>query len=170
MAEEIIEEELSLTDVDIAEKIKDILSAKYGIIALSEPILHTAVANAAALNYLIAELNSYHKKQSFKTHEQQQDFRNSLSDILVYFEKTLTVSIQRSVSEVCLRHIEDFRVISEKQTIQIKHLLDSTSPASPVTNLNPPHPTPGPSFSIRDISIGVLVGAFIAVTAVYFLL
>ncbi|XUA21503.1 hypothetical protein ACQVA2_22025 (plasmid) [Citrobacter sp. OP27] len=170
MAEKIIEQELSLKDVDIAEKMKNILSAKYGIIALSEPVLHTAVANAAALNYLLAELNSFYKKQSFKILEQQEDFRNNLSDILVYFEKNLTASIQRSVSEVCLRHIEDFRVISEKQTAQIKHQLYSTSPASPVTNLNPPHPTPGPSVSIRDLSIGVLVGAFIAVTAVYFLL
>lgn len=170
MPEEITETELSLSDLDIAGKIKDILSAKYGVIALNEPVLHTAVANAAAINYITNEICKLYKKQSFKALEQQEDFRDRLSDILIYFEKNLTLSIQRSVSEVCIQHIDEFRVISEKQTAQIKHLLDNTSPASPVKNLNATQPTCKSSFSIRDLILGVLIGAFVAVTFVYFLL
>lgn len=170
MAKEITEDDLSLTDIDVAAKMKDILAAKYGIIALTEPVLHTAVANAAALNYLIAELNGFYKKQSFETLEQQEDFGNKLSDILVYFEKNLTVSIQRSVSEVCLQHIEDFRVISEKQTTQIKHQLENSSSTLPVNDINSTHSVSRSPFSLRDLCIGGLAGAFLAVLAVYFII
>ncbi|TOQ56147.1 hypothetical protein CGG92_25240, partial [Vibrio parahaemolyticus] len=41
------ESDLSLVDEDYAQRIRDILAAKYGVIAVNEPILHTAIANAA---------------------------------------------------------------------------------------------------------------------------
>ena len=166
MTDQITETELSLIDEDLFKKIKDILAAKYSVIAVSEPILHTAVANAAALNFLISELRTYHRKQHDDLQEDYQSFRNNLSDALLYFEKNLITIIQKSVSETCSAHIEEFRSVSQKQTAQIKYLIDTELPGTLNPVLHDSKQALPPVHNLFLMGAGAAIGSAITLLAV----
>lgn len=117
------ESDLSLVDEDYAQRIRDILAAKYGVIAVNEPILHTAIANAAALDFVSGQIKKLMAKQRDGVLEDYQSIRDEVTNVLAMFEHKLVTIIQTATSEVCMKHIEEFRIISEKQTAQIEYLL-----------------------------------------------
>ncbi|MCQ9090987.1 hypothetical protein [Vibrio alginolyticus] len=117
------ESDLSLVDEDYAQHIRDILAAKYGVIAVNEPILHTAIANAAALDFVSGQIKKLMAKQRDGVLEDYQSIRDDVTNVLTMFEHKLVTIIQTATSEVCMKHIEEFRIISEKQTAQIEYLL-----------------------------------------------
>ncbi len=117
------ESDLSLVDEDYAQHIRDILAAKYGVIAVNEPILHTAIANAAALDFVSGQIKKLMTKQRDGILEDYQSIRDDVTNVLTMFEHKLVTIIQTATSEVCMKHIEEFRIISEKQTAQIEYLL-----------------------------------------------
>jgi hypothetical protein len=166
MTDQIAETELSLADDDLFIKIKDILAAKYGVIAVNEPVLHTAVANAAALNLIIAELRHYHRKQHDDRQAEYQTFRDGMSDTLLYFEKNMITTIQKAVSETCIAHIEQFRIISQKQTAQVKYLIDTELPGvlNPVLHDN--KPAHHPVHNLILMGAGAAIGTVITLLAV----
>ncbi|MEZ2604987.1 hypothetical protein [Kluyvera intermedia] len=166
MDNEITAEDLSLIDKDIADKIRTILAAKYGLIAVEEPILHLAVANAAALNYVTGELRQLHIKQTDEIYTAHQSFRESLSDSLLYFDKNLMNIIQKTVSEICENHIEQFRITSEKQTAQIQYIIDNRpAVAAPVTAVCDT-PSAHPGINWLHTGIAALTGGTAALLAV----
>ncbi|MEJ5074836.1 hypothetical protein WH357_21285 [Enterobacter ludwigii] len=162
MSEVITEQNLSLADKGLADKLKDIMAAKYGVIAINEPVLHAAVANAAALNYLIAELNKHHQSQRDDMYLAQQTFRDNLSDTLGFFEKNLMTTIQKATAETCERHIEQFRVISEKQTGQIRYLIENDMDALLNKYHHRPTETSAPSSHYNWLFAGVAGGVLVS--------
>lgn len=178
MENAITEDELSLADSDMADKLRAILAAKYGLIALEEPVLHVAVANAAALNYLAGELRAQQIKQLDDVFAAHQAFRDSLNDTLMYFEKNLVATVKRAVSETCEAHIGQFRLISEKQTAQLQYTIDALQASSPaagsvavsaVAGERPASSSP-PGVNWRHIGFAALGGAFVALLAVLLVL
>lgn len=162
------EDALSLTDKDIAGKIRDILAAKYGLIPTEEPVLHVAVANAAAIDYIIGVLRQYHKRQNDDIHIAQQDFRDSLSDTLDYFNRHLVNTIKKAVAETCDNQIEQFRIVSEKQTLQLQHLIDNRpAVGAPEVQLKRENSSELLSFGINWLHVGTaaMTGAIMALLA-----
>lgn len=158
-------EDLSLTDKDMADKIMAILAAKYGLIAVEEPVLHLAVANAAALSYVASELRQLHIRQTDEIYTAHQFFRDGLSDSLLYFEKNLVKIIQKAVSETCESHTEQFRIISEKQTAQIQYIIDNRpSAVAPVTAVSDTPPV-HPGINWLHVGVAALTGATVALLA-----
>ncbi|OEB90913.1 hypothetical protein BBN09_10770 [Vibrio parahaemolyticus] len=158
------DQEVSMLDEDFAKQIRDILAAKYGVIALNEPILHTAVANAAALSLVSEKIKHVMSQQRDGVVEDYQHIRDDVTNALLMFEKKLLIVVQTTTSEVCLNHIEQFRNISEKQTAQIEYLLkhgikqvNQTSQTS--TPNASPEPLVKPWFYM---AIGALVGSIVS--------
>ncbi|AWG82250.1 hypothetical protein [Vibrio parahaemolyticus] len=120
---ELSESDLSLVDEDYAQRIRDILAAKYGVIAVNEPILHTAIANAAALDFVSGQIKRLMAKQRDGILEDYQTIRDDVTNTLALFEHKLVTIIQTATAETCMKHVEEFRIISEKQTAQIEYLL-----------------------------------------------
>lgn len=162
---EITEDDLSLTDADMADKIRAIMAAKYGLIAVSEPVLHVAVASAAALNYITGELRQHHKKQTDDLSVAHQQFRDSISDTLLYFENSLVKTIQKAVTETSRAHIEEFRIISEKQTAQLRHIIDNRPASGQPGVINTTTPQPHNTANWLYISAAALTGATVALLA-----
>ncbi len=163
------ESDLSLMDEDYAQRIRDILAAKYGTIAVSEPILHTAVANAAALEVVSTQLKKLMATQRDGVLEDYQSIRDDVTNTLLLFEKNLLTIVQTATSEVCMAHIEQFRTISEKQTAQIEYIMThGIEQARPL----PPTPTPLESFGKPWVymAVGALVSSIVSLSLVALLM
>lgn len=175
------ESDLSLVDEDYAQRIRDILAAKYGVIAVNEPILHTAIANAAALDFVSGQIKKLMTKQRDGVLEDYQSIRDDVTNMLTMFEHKLVTIIQTATSEVCMKHIEEFRIISEKQTAQIEflltHSLNQNAQAAP--------PKQASTLASKDanttmfwsqlspwqiLGFGALLGGFVSLIIVAFIL
>lgn len=121
-------EDLSINDAEYAKIISDILAAKYGIIACEEPILHTAVANAAALNFLTIELRKYFTQQQYKVSEQYSEINTHVENTLMFFEKNMTAIIRKNTSELQAELINEHSKITRKQIAQIKNIIENDLP------------------------------------------
>lgn len=116
-------------------KLKEIIQAKYGPIEVEEPVFHTAIANAAALQYLISILQDYHKDELVNVSEKYENIRNNVDDTLLFFEKNIKNIIKKSAVEVFQDQLHEYRSLSNKQISQVKRLLESHEPPKP-----PPEP------------------------------
>ncbi|MCG9702499.1 hypothetical protein L1D19_20735 [Vibrio natriegens] len=178
------ESDLSLVDEDYAQRIRDILAAKYGVIAVNEPILHTAIANAAALDFVSGQLKRLMAKQRDGVLEDYQSIRDDVTNVLAMFEHKLVTIIQTTTSEVCMKHIEAFRVISEKQTAQIEYLLTHGLDQNVQTD-TPKTPKQASTLASKDantttfwsqlspwqiLGFGALLGGFVSLIIVAFIL
>lgn len=177
------ESDLSLVDEDYAQRIRDILAAKYGVIAVNEPILHTAIANAAALDFVSGQIKKLMTKQRDGVLEDYQSIRDNVTNMLTMFEHKLVTIIQTATSEVCMKHIEEFRIISEKQTAQIEYLLthglkstsiEKTKPSTSDRSLAPKDANASTFWSQfspwQTLGFGALLGAFVSLIIVAFVL
>ncbi|HBB9961476.1 TPA: hypothetical protein JG851_004643 [Vibrio parahaemolyticus] len=178
------ENDLSLVDEDYAQRIRDILAAKYGVIAVNEPILHTAIANAAALDFVSGQLKKLMAKQRDGVLEDYQSIRDDVTNVLAMFEHKLVTIIQTATSEVCMKHIEEFRIISEKQTAQIEYLLTHGLDQNVQTD-TPKKPKQVSTLASKDtnatvfwsqlshwqiLGFGALLGGFVSLIIVAFIL
>ncbi|HIF9399773.1 TPA: hypothetical protein ACX6RT_003743 [Photobacterium damselae] len=118
-------DELSIDDLDYAKIITDILAAKYGVIACEEPILHTAIANTAALNFITSELRKYFSKQQYKISEQYNNININVENTLMYFEKNISSIIKKNTSEVHGELISQYSKITRKQIAQVQNIIDN---------------------------------------------
>lgn len=124
-------ENLSLPDQDWVEEIKDILQARYGPIEIDEPVLHLAVANAAASQHLATHLKRRHERELDNINQEYEGIRTRVDGTLLYFEKNITDIIKRQTLEVYKEQLAETRNITRKQLSQMEKILDEFEPPKP---------------------------------------
>lgn len=110
--------ELPILDDKFVQEVKNVLQIQYGFISIEEPVLHIAVANAAAIDVILNKMVSRTDIIDQYINEQTGKVSDEFSELLKTFSKSFQSTLRKDFIQIQSEALE--QVTNSNEAVRVK--------------------------------------------------